>query len=118
MSAQCTLTTVFFAQDFTELYAIYSGGATILTDQQSIAVSTLNQSTVIYPLIHTGPDLSQGREYDFHEPTKYSPAVPIAVTANDFLFKGTASGAVPVLNSERGYGPPLLISESHNVNTA
>lgn len=65
-----------------------------------------------YPLTHAGPVISQGLQYNFVEQTDYSPAVPIAVTANNFLFKGTASGMVAVLDSKYKYCPAIQIGTS------
>ncbi|KAF8594995.1 hypothetical protein BDV93DRAFT_515350 [Ceratobasidium sp. AG-I] len=89
------------------------GDAVVSADQQSIAISTLYQTAMIYPLTDSGPVVSRGAEYSLRERSGYSPAVPIALTANNILLKGTATGEVWVLSSERKRLKSLSVSSNH-----
>ncbi|KAG9092498.1 hypothetical protein FRC06_011903 [Ceratobasidium sp. 370] len=93
------------------------GSATISSDEQFIAISSLEQSIVTYPLGPGGPVLQEQREFPFRERTEYSPIVPIALTTGNLIFKGTASGDVPVLDSMNGPMTPIHLGTKRIVRT-
>ncbi|KAG8779703.1 hypothetical protein FRC12_023934 [Ceratobasidium sp. 428] len=93
------------------------GSATISSDERFIAISSLDQSIVTYPLGPNGPVIRDQREFLFHEQTEYSPIVPIALTSGNLIFKGTASGDVPVLDSLHGPLAPIQLGAKRIVRT-
>ncbi|KAG8735821.1 hypothetical protein FRC10_010108, partial [Ceratobasidium sp. 414] len=93
------------------------GSATISSDERFIAISSLDQSIVTYPLGPGGPLLHEQREFPFHEQTDYSPIVPIALTSNNLIFKGTASGDIPILDSTNGPMAPIHLGARRIIRT-
>ncbi|KAG9076179.1 hypothetical protein FRC06_009654, partial [Ceratobasidium sp. 370] len=96
---------------------VSSMSATISSDERFIAISSLDQSIVTYPLGPDGPVLLDQREFPFREQTEYSPIVPIALTSNNLIFKGTASRDVPVLDSTNGPMAPIHLGAKRIVRT-
>ncbi|KAG9097332.1 hypothetical protein FS749_006574, partial [Ceratobasidium sp. UAMH 11750] len=93
------------------------GSATIASDERFITISSLDQSIVTYALGPSGPVLHEQQEFPFHEQTDYSPIVPIALTSNNLIFKGTASGDIPILDSTNGPMAPIHLGAKRIVRT-
>lgn len=91
---------------------IFSGHGVVSTDQKSIAISTLYQTAVLYPLTDSGPAVDRGKTYFFRETIGFAAVqVPIALTAGNILLKGTASGEVGVWDSEQKQLRSIVIGE-------
>ncbi|KAG8698616.1 hypothetical protein FRC08_005803 [Ceratobasidium sp. 394] len=93
------------------------GSAMISFDERFIAISSLDQSIVTYTLGPGGPVVHEQREFPFHERTEYRPIVPIALTSNNLIFKGTASGEVPILDSVNGPMAPIHLGPERLIRT-
>ncbi|KAG8716028.1 hypothetical protein FRC09_016102 [Ceratobasidium sp. 395] len=93
------------------------GSAMISSDERLVAIASLDQSIVTYPLGPNGPILRDQREFAFREQSEYSPIVPIALTSSNLIFKGTATGDVPVLDSMNGPMAPIQLGAKRIVRT-
>ncbi|KAG8711323.1 hypothetical protein FRC09_020657 [Ceratobasidium sp. 395] len=62
-----------------------------------IAMTTLDQSAVTYPMTYDGPSLEEINIYDYPDKSRESPALPIAITSSNLILSGTAVGDVSVL---------------------
>ncbi|KAG8681394.1 hypothetical protein FRC08_015668, partial [Ceratobasidium sp. 394] len=75
------------------------GSIALSSDESFVAISTLEQSIVTYALSADGPILESKAEVGLNEDTKFRPIVPIAVTSNNLVMKGTASeGVIPIFD--------------------
>ncbi|KAG8724184.1 hypothetical protein FRC09_020916 [Ceratobasidium sp. 395] len=66
-------------------------------DECFIAIATLDQSVVTYPMSHDGPCIEEMHEYEHSERAPRSPTLPIVLTSSNLLISGTAVGDIPVL---------------------
>ncbi|KEP49003.1 hypothetical protein V565_110520, partial [Rhizoctonia solani 123E] len=74
------------------------GDASITSNADTLAISTLDQTLVTYPLVKAGPVLMGKREYVYPEQVSHYPVVPVGITETGLAFGGTTKGRVPVIS--------------------
>ncbi|KAB5587471.1 hypothetical protein CTheo_9091 [Ceratobasidium theobromae] len=87
------------------------------TKQSGSWGASLEQSIVTYELGPNGPVLGKRQEFPIYEQTTYRPILPIALTKNNLILKGTASGDVPVLDSKLGQVGPIKLGPERIIRT-
>ncbi|CUA72716.1 hypothetical protein RSOLAG22IIIB_10250 [Rhizoctonia solani] len=93
------------------------GSATVPPSERFIAISTLGNSLITYSLREGGPDINTQSKADFRELTKYCPALPIVSTSSDLVLKGTAVGAIEVLDPKSNSTASLHHAHNHMIRT-
>ncbi|KAG8781305.1 hypothetical protein FRC12_022009 [Ceratobasidium sp. 428] len=73
------------------------GDFALSATESFIAMTTLDQSVVTYPMTYEGPSLDEINVYDYPEKSRESPALPVALTSSNLVLSGTAVGDVVVL---------------------
>ncbi|KAG8735076.1 hypothetical protein FRC10_011012 [Ceratobasidium sp. 414] len=74
-----------------------SGDVSLSADERFIAMTTLDQSVVTYPMSHDGPSIEEINIYEFPEKSRESPTLPVALTPSNLVLSGTAVGDVAVV---------------------
>ncbi|KDN37576.1 hypothetical protein RSAG8_10093, partial [Rhizoctonia solani AG-8 WAC10335] len=83
------------------------GSAVLSADGRFIAVVTLDHAIVLYPLTINGPAIYERQVIQTQESGPFF-IVPIALTANNLVLRGTASGTVPVVDLQNGPVAPII----------
>ncbi|KAG8692346.1 hypothetical protein FRC08_009835 [Ceratobasidium sp. 394] len=73
------------------------GDVSLSADEHFIAMTTLDQAVVTYPMSHDGPCVEEMHVYEFPEKSRESPALPVALTPSNLVLSGTAVGDVAVV---------------------
>ncbi|CAE6478880.1 unnamed protein product [Rhizoctonia solani] len=90
------------------------GDASITPKADTLAISTLDQTLVTYPLVQAGPVLIGKREYVYPEQVSHYPIVPVGITENGLAFGGTTNGRVPVISTHDEKVQSLIQHEDEN----
>ncbi|CUA75336.1 hypothetical protein RSOLAG22IIIB_05837 [Rhizoctonia solani] len=93
------------------------GSATVPPSERFIAISTLDNSLITYSLREGGPDIDTRAKADFRKLTKYCPVLPIVSTSSDLVLKGTAVGAIEVLDPRSHSTASLHHAHNHIIRT-
>ncbi|KAG8714468.1 hypothetical protein FRC11_008344 [Ceratobasidium sp. 423] len=76
------------------------GEGSIGPNGRTLAISTLDQTLVTYPLNESGPILAEKREYVNPEQVSQYPVVPVGITEDGLAFGGTTTGQVSVVSTQ------------------
>ncbi|KAG8712229.1 hypothetical protein FRC11_000668, partial [Ceratobasidium sp. 423] len=90
------------------------GDGSITPNGGILAISTLDQTVVTYPLDENGPILAEKREYTNPEHVSQYPVVPIGITQDGLAFGGTTRGQVPVISTYEEKVQTLIQHEDEN----
>ncbi|KAG8728615.1 hypothetical protein FRC11_010603, partial [Ceratobasidium sp. 423] len=90
------------------------GDGLITPNGGTLAISTLDQTVVTYPLDENGPILAEKREYTNPERVSQYPVVPIGITQDGLAFGGTTRGQVPVILTHEEKVQTLIQHEDEN----
>ncbi|CAE6542055.1 unnamed protein product [Rhizoctonia solani] len=80
------------------------GQARLGPNQESIAITTLDQSIMTYRLGDHGPILESGHEYPLQVPLASNPILPIEHTLSGLILGGTSSGDVSIIKPPKDGG--------------
>jgi hypothetical protein len=81
-------------------------------DEKSIAISTLDQSIVTYPLSDEGPVIEGMKEFTAVQLEEAAPIVPVGLTSEGHILGGSTTGDVSVISAESCELSSLSHSES------
>ncbi|KAG8704968.1 hypothetical protein FRC08_001918 [Ceratobasidium sp. 394] len=94
------------------------GSIAVSADETFMAISTLQQSIVTYTLSVDGPVLGSKVEVKYEEGTDYRPIVPVALTPNNLVLKGTVSdGIISILDTRTGTTSSLKHGQRQTIRT-
>ncbi|KAG9079399.1 hypothetical protein FS749_008555 [Ceratobasidium sp. UAMH 11750] len=95
-----------------------SGSIAVSADETFAAISTLQQSIVTYTLSVDGPVPGSKVEVKYEESTDYRPIVPVALTSNNLVLKGTVSdGMISILDTRTGTTSSLKHGQRQTIRT-
>ncbi|KAG8715720.1 hypothetical protein FRC09_016365 [Ceratobasidium sp. 395] len=93
------------------------GQARLSPDQQSVSISTLDQSIATYKMSDRGPIPETIKAFPLQVPVSASPILPVAHTSTDLILGGTAAGDVPIVRSRHAAVPRLHQGDGHLIRT-
>ncbi|KAG8715523.1 hypothetical protein FRC09_016541, partial [Ceratobasidium sp. 395] len=93
------------------------GQARLAPDNQTVSISTLDQSIATYSMSDRGPIPETIKAFPLQVPVSASPILPVAHTSTDLILGGTGAGDVPIVKSRHAAVPRLHQGEGHLIQT-
>ncbi|KAG9085704.1 hypothetical protein FRC07_013321, partial [Ceratobasidium sp. 392] len=81
--------------------------AAFSTDGKFIAILTLEHHVVLYPLTRVGPTIGEQQVLPGDKQSGPRPVVPIALSADNLVLRGSVTGTVPIVDLRMGPLAPI-----------